>query len=243
MRKQLLFFVIVVFGSNLAYAKWIKIAESSIIVMYADPGTIEKKADGTISMWTMIDLKSPMRMELGPYMSNSNRYDFDCQSGTARLRAIKYFSENLGRGQTIWESRGEQPHLKPEPVVGGSVLQPVLERACGKPMGVVAAPAPGSEATRAVVTGTGPGASDVLGVCGGKIMQALITGAGLRTLDRVEYFPEVVGEEVSSVYGKKKMTPTLLSVTRADGSISKLKFFLRKDAFGELECLFLSSAT
>jgi hypothetical protein len=92
--------------------------------------------------------------------------------------------------------------------------------------------------SRASMKGTGPlNGEQVKQVCASKIEGGLITGATMKFLDVVEYFPKVSSQEAFGAYAPKgDVFPALLHITRRDNSSVRLKAYLQKDAFGQWTC-------
>ncbi|MDB5904567.1 MAG: hypothetical protein JWM26_3445 [Betaproteobacteria bacterium] len=92
--------------------------------------------------------------------------------------------------------------------------------------------------SRAVVKGSGPlSGEQVKQVCAQTIEAGLITGASMKFLNTVEYFPKVSSQEAFGAYAPKgDVIPTLLHITRRDNSNVRLKAYFQKDAFGQWTC-------
>lgn len=89
------------------------------------------------------------------------------------------------------------------------------------------------------VNGRGPlSVGDVRAVCRGHIQGALITGAPLRSINRLEYRSSVKGRDISGLLPPNaEVVPFVLQVTRSDNSAAILKMLLMKNAHGDWECL------
>lgn len=95
------------------------------------------------------------------------------------------------------------------------------------------------EDSRVPVAGSGPfTAAQIKKVCGRRIMEALITGGGMKTLHRVEYLPKIKAREISPMLPPSAdAIPTALHITRyGEQSQVRLKLFLMKDSFGDWSC-------
>ena len=80
-----------------AWAEWVKIAESTLRVLYYNPAAIDKQSN-LRRVWTLQNNKQPDKKgEL------SRRYlsEFDCKEGRQRLLSVSAYSERMARGDTI----------------------------------------------------------------------------------------------------------------------------------------------
>ena len=108
-----------------AWAEWVKVAETDVIITYIDPATIRK--DGNLrKVWTIQDLKQ--RHKDGE-MSRRALDQHDCKEGRYRTLSISEHSDPMGRGKMLssYSEPGKWNDIPPE-----TVAQEIMRIVCAK---------------------------------------------------------------------------------------------------------------
>ena len=126
--KKLLLALILALVSTSAMAKWIKVDDNYIFVIYVDHATIHK-AENKVSMWNLIDLKSERGVAGTKLLSAITRNEYDCKKEQWRLVASSFLNKNMGAGIVVYSSKPSKKWLPVEP---DSFTEVVWTIACGK---------------------------------------------------------------------------------------------------------------
>ena len=126
--KTILMMMMLAVASGSAAAAWVVLGENDTSVVYFDPATI-RKADNTVTMWTLFDLKKTRVVDVFSYASSRAQYEYDCKQVRVRLLDSSLYSENMGGGEVVYSLSVPADW---EPVAFESVNDGLWKRACGK---------------------------------------------------------------------------------------------------------------
>jgi len=115
--------------SGTAVAEWVRVDESDIAVVYADPATI-RSMGSTARMWSLGDLKSPQEIRGKPYLSQKILDEHDCKDRRYRALHLSQHSGQMGSGTVVAVYSGDPGAWRPVPP--GSTGEALWEFACRK---------------------------------------------------------------------------------------------------------------
>ena len=98
MRKVILLVVLVI-GSNSAFARWVEIGSNDALISYANPATI-RKSGSKVKMWSVFDYKTAQGSDR-PYISAKALDEYDCKEEQTRTLSLSLHSENMGNGDVV----------------------------------------------------------------------------------------------------------------------------------------------
>lgn len=127
--NRVIFMMLVVIFSSDVMAEWepAMYNRGNTQLTYVDASSIHKTDNG-MTMWSMVDLKSPDYYDQKPYMSIKNHFEYDCKGGRMRGLFTSAHSKNLGRGDLIASDRNIYNWV---PVPVGSTGEALWKIACG----------------------------------------------------------------------------------------------------------------
>lgn len=132
MRKIILMLLLVALNGS-AMAEWTKVTEEkdSSAIYYADSSSIQKSADGLITIWELNDLKE--QDEIGS-RSTKIQAEYDCAHEQFRVLSVIVYSQNMGNGEVIVTfSPLDTPHQPvPPDSADSAATYTMLKFACGK---------------------------------------------------------------------------------------------------------------
>jgi hypothetical protein len=101
MNKYILMAILTVVSNNVI-AEWepAMYNKGNTQLIYVDASTIQKSTNG-MTMWSMVDLKTPDYYERKSYMSMKNHREYDCRGRRLRVLFTSAHSKNLGNGDLI----------------------------------------------------------------------------------------------------------------------------------------------
>ncbi len=100
-----------------------------IITVYADPATLIKSGN-TVKMWSIFDYNKAQKDPNSPsFMSVKRQEEYDCKEEKKRLLYADFHSENMGKGDIVFN---EDATSKWTRLVPKSISQSLGEVACGK---------------------------------------------------------------------------------------------------------------
>ena len=120
------------FSTNV-FAEWTYVggSEDDNITEYVDLGTIKRKGH-KVKMWSLFDFKTVkiFAVDNTRYLSQMNRYEYDCEEETSRALDIYWYSGNMKNGDIVFSS----PNIKREAVsiIPESIIENMFKIACGK---------------------------------------------------------------------------------------------------------------
>ena len=127
MKKLSLAFILALVSTS-AIARWIKVDDNYIFVIYVDRATISK-AENIVNMRDLIDLKSEREVAGTKLLSAKTHNEYDCKKEQWRLVASSFFNKNMGAGRIAYSIK---PRIKWLPVEPDSFTEVLWTIACGK---------------------------------------------------------------------------------------------------------------
>ena len=134
MKKSLLTLMLAIVSSSVM-AEWVLYGFSNgskkgiIITVYADPATLIKSGN-TVKMWSIFDYNKAQKDPNSPsFMSVKRQEEYDCKEEKKRLLYADFHSENMGKGDIVFN---EDAPSKWTRLVPKSISQSLGEVACGK---------------------------------------------------------------------------------------------------------------
>ena len=119
-------------SSGMAFADWVKVASNELNTGYADPATIVKKGD-TVTMWALLDFKTSQPIADKPgsgHRSQKAHFEYDCKDKRAKMLAVIFYSENMGKGNPLNAGKTVSETWHPVPPLSGT--EKLWNLACGK---------------------------------------------------------------------------------------------------------------
>lgn len=130
--KKITLLILLMFSTN-ALAEWTIATISSDFSgsVYVDFGTIKKKGH-KVKMWSLFDFTSvhTYAEDNTRYLSQMERYEYDCEEETSRQLDLYSYSGNMRQGDIVWSSRNIKD--EPESIVPESIQEELFNIACGK---------------------------------------------------------------------------------------------------------------
>lgn len=134
MKKLLLTLMLAVVSSSVM-AEWVLYGFSNgskkgiIITVYADPATLIKSGN-TVKMWSIFDYNKAQKDPNSPsFMSVKRQEEYDCKEEKKRLLYADFHSENMGKGDIVFNEYATSKWTR---LVPKSISQSLGEVACGK---------------------------------------------------------------------------------------------------------------
>ena len=119
-----------VLSSGPAYAEWVAIGYSESLGGYTvnvDPDTIRRNGD-LVKVWVLTDYTTRQTVGDSSFLSSKAQNEFDCAEERQHELAVTWFSDNMAKGNGVWNNSDE---TKWRPVAPGSVGEGVWKFACG----------------------------------------------------------------------------------------------------------------
>jgi len=133
--KKLLLTLMLAIVSSSVMAEWVLYGFSNgskkgiIITVYADPATLIKSGN-MVKMLSIFDYNKAQKDPNSPsFMSVKRQEEYDCKEEKKRLLYADFHSENMGKGDIVFN---EDATSKWTRLVPKSVSQSLGEVACGK---------------------------------------------------------------------------------------------------------------
>ncbi len=111
-----------------ALAEWTELGGSEQVTFYADPATLAS-AEGTASMWTLVNLKRPRRNGEVSFSSIRARFEFDCPGQRVRELESHFHAGEMAAGAEV---AGSTEAGVWEALTEGTVKHEVARLACKK---------------------------------------------------------------------------------------------------------------
>ena len=126
--KKLSLTLVLALISTSAMAKWIKVDDNYVFVIYVDYATIHK-AGNKVGMRDLIDLKSEREVAGTKLLSAKTWNEYNCKKEQWRLVASSFFNKNMGTGRVVYSGKFGKKWLPVEHDTFAEVLWII---ACGK---------------------------------------------------------------------------------------------------------------
>ena len=129
--KKLLITLLLTVLSTSAMAEWTYLIspDDKTYDNYIDKTTIRKRGN-VAKMWELRDYKAPQYAVDKPHLSGRLLQEYDCVEIRIRLLALTFFSDNMGRGQVIFNHQYDDS--KWEDIAPGSVGMSKWKAVCKK---------------------------------------------------------------------------------------------------------------
>lgn len=132
MRKIILMLLLVALNGS-AMAEWTKVTEEKdgSAIYYADASSIQKSADGLITIWELNDLKE---QDENGSRSTKIQAEYDCVHEQFRALLVIVYSQNMGNGKVILTFSPFDTEYQPIPPdsAESAATYKMLKFACGK---------------------------------------------------------------------------------------------------------------
>ena len=107
---------------------WVKVEGNEFVTGYADPSTIIKSGK-EVKMLALVDFKTVSRSGSRQYLSMKAQHEYDCKGSRWRMVNFTYYSENMGKGETVHSGTGTGEWM---PIMPGSGMKKRWTIACKK---------------------------------------------------------------------------------------------------------------
>jgi len=118
-------------ASSAAMGEWAKLmaSQSEANTIYADSATI-RRTGNKAKMWGLVDHQTAVTDSFGKsHVSERVHREYDCKDEQERILAYVTYSENMGKGKTIY---GDSGPGKWRPVAPDTAEKSLWKIACGK---------------------------------------------------------------------------------------------------------------
>ena len=120
--------------SECAGAEWIKVGgnDSVQVTFYADPATI-RRVENRVTMWVLVDQKTPEFFGDKPYLSHMEQDEYDCLHEQSRMLYLNAYAGNMARGDVVYT--GANPDHEAHnwfPIAPGTIDETLWILACLK---------------------------------------------------------------------------------------------------------------
>lgn len=129
--KKLLLVILLTFISTTAMAEWTYVAESDATNVYIDIAS-KRKVGKKVTVWRLMDFKSPEKWNNKDYLSVVFKTEFDCGNETLKDINITAYSGNMQKGESLGSLNSSSIDEEIRSIVPNSLDSFVYKTACGK---------------------------------------------------------------------------------------------------------------
>ncbi len=122
----LLLVMVQLWGAASVCAEWRLVDGHNRAKVYVDTETISRQGE-LVSVWVLDDLQTAQAQGLRKYLSTRAQEEHDCARERFRLRALEYFSGNMGSGEAFYKTAGESDWTA---IPRGTLAQSVWKFVC-----------------------------------------------------------------------------------------------------------------
>jgi len=123
--KKIILACVLATSAASAMAEWTRVGETDAATFYLDYKTIRK--DGNLrKVWAVVDLNQPHESGL---MSRRHKNEYDCKAERWRSSSISGHSQNMTRGETLWN---ESSATSWQDIAPDTVSELILKIVCAK---------------------------------------------------------------------------------------------------------------
>jgi hypothetical protein len=90
-------------GSGLAYAEWVRLTEADGMTVHFDPDTIRRNGN-LVKIWLLYDYKTAITTGRDTVFSTKMQSEYDCIGERVRTNAIFEIAGNMGKGKVVSSS-------------------------------------------------------------------------------------------------------------------------------------------
>jgi hypothetical protein len=129
MKRIILSLMVVLFSSSVA-AEWTLVRNDGEqdVEIFVNKESI-KKDGNLVTIWTLIDYKSPRSVGGKKQLSTKSLDEYDCQNEQYRTLNLYWYSDNKGEGKIVYS---ELVPGRMQPIIPNSVFERVWKITCGK---------------------------------------------------------------------------------------------------------------
>lgn len=128
--KKLLAILLTVISASVM-AEWTYVAESDSINVFIDIAS-KRKVGKKVTVWRLMDFKSPEKWNNKDYLSLIFKTEFDCVNETAKDINITAYSGNMQKGESLGSLNYSNTNEEIRPIAPNSLDSFVYKKACSK---------------------------------------------------------------------------------------------------------------
>jgi hypothetical protein len=137
MNRLILFFIAVIFSSSVM-AEWTQIGDETAKTVGIDTGRgvktfvradIAGKHGARVTMWTIRDYESPVKVGNKKHFSSMSLEEYDCKDMQYKTLTLYWYSKHQAKGDIVYS---DDSHNDMQPIIPDSIAHAAWKLACSK---------------------------------------------------------------------------------------------------------------